>query len=267
MKIVCVDDKKLILDLTVSMCRTLPQKPDTVGFQSPAEALEWVRRHGADIAILDINMPQMNGITLAVKLKEINRSLAVIFLTGCAEYAVDAFSLHASGYLMKPVSQERLAAEINYASQIIQAYKSLPKSSNIFVNTFGNFDVLVNGEILRFSRSKAKELLAYLVDRRGLSVTRANAFSVLWENQQYNRSMQKQFDVILRSLRATLEQYGIGDILEVNRGSIRVIPEKFDCDLYRFYDGDAQTVNSYRGEYLSEYSWANMTEAYMTARE
>lgn len=265
MRIICVDDEKLILDLTVSMCRNLPQKPDVVGFQNASEALEWMKQHSADIALLDINMPKMDGITLAASMKELNGSIAIIFLTGYAKYALDAFSLHASGYLMKPINEERLADEINYAMQMVQAARSQARNSNIFVRTFGNFDVLVDGEIIRFSRSRAKELLAYLVDRRGSFVTRANAFSVLWENQQYDRSMQKQFDVVLRSLRTTLEEYGINEILEISKGNIRVIPERFDCDLYRFYDGDIGIVNSYRGEYMSEYSWANITEANMTA--
>lgn len=249
------------------MCRALPQKPEVTGFQNAANALEWIGQHGADIALLDINMPGMDGITLAAKMKETNASIAIIFLTGYSEYAVDAYSMHASGYLMKPINEERLAAEINFAMRTVQANKDRAKSNRVFMTTFGNFDVMVDGRIIRFARSKAKELLAYLVDRRGRFVTRAFAFSVLWENRQYDRSMQKQFDVVLRSLRSTLEQYGIGDILEISRGNIRVVPEKFDCDMYRFFDGDIETVNSYRGEYMSEYSWASITEANMVARE
>ena len=264
MRILCVDDERLILELTESMCRALPQRPEVIGFQRATEALAWLKQHNADIALLDINLPDMNGIMLAAKIKEIRSRIAIIFLTGYAEYAMDAFALHASGYLMKPISEERLAAEINYAIQTIQADRNKTKGTDIFVRTFGSFDVLVNGQSILFSRSKAKELLAYLVDRRGSFVTRATAFSVLWENRQYDRPMQKQFDVVLRSLRTTLESYGISDIIVMNRGNIRVNPERFDCDLYRFYDGDINTVNSYHGEYMSEYSWASITEANIT---
>ena len=73
--------------------------------------------------------------------------------------------------------------------------------------------------------------------------------------------MQKQFDVILRSLRATLDKYGISDIIEMKKGYIRAVPEQFDCDLYRFFDGNIDTINSFHGEYMSEYSWASITEA------
>ena len=113
MRIICVDDEKLILELTVSMCRELPQKPEVQGFSNSADALEYLRCHKADIAIIDINMPDMTGIVLAAKMKEINKNIAIIFLTGYSEYALDAISMHASGYLMKPVSSERLKEEID----------------------------------------------------------------------------------------------------------------------------------------------------------
>lgn len=264
MNIICVDDEELVLGLTVSLCEELPQKPVVQGFQSAEEALGWLKIHKADIALLDINMPDMDGLTLAARVKELRPDMAVIFLTGYAEYAVDAFKLHASGYLMKPVSRERLAAEVEYALSGNQGKNtSVSGGGHVVVQTFGEFDVLVDGRIVSFSRSRSKELLAYLVDRQGGSITRAAAFAVLYEDAEYDRKMQKQLDVIIRSLRATLEEYGIGDIFELKNGAMRVLPEKMDCDLYRFLDGDVDTINTYRGEYMSAYSWASLTEAYV----
>lgn len=72
--------------------------------------------------------------------------------------------------------------------------------------------------------------------------------------------MQKQFYVIISSLRKTLEEAGVSEIFEMSHSYIRVAPEKFECDLYRFLDGDADTVNQYRGVYMDSYSWASMTE-------
>lgn len=260
MQILCVDDEVLILDLTVSMCRELPQKPDVMGVQSAAEALGWLKDHTADIMILDINMPDMDGITLAAKVKELRPDISIIFLTGYSEYAVDAFGLHASGYLLKPVNQKRLADEIEYA---LSGRRTQSRSALVKVKTFGEFDVYAGDKPVVFSRARAKELLAYLIDRQGGFVTRANVFSVLWEDGLYNRSMQKQLDVVIRSLRTTLEEYGICDIIELHKGSLRAVPEKLDCDLYRFFKGDVEAVDAYRGEYMSAYSWASLTESYM----
>ena len=113
------------------------------------------------------------------------------------------------------------------------------------------------------SMELSREVGAYLIDRHGKKVTRANVFAVLYEDRQYDHSMQKQLDVIIRSLRDTLRKYGIDDIFELNRGYMRVCPEKIHCDMYRFMNGDMDVINSYRGEYMSAYSWATITEAFM----
>ena len=138
--------------------------------------------------------------------------------------------------------------------------------ARVKVVTFGGFDVYVDGEVMHFKRAKAKEVLAYLVDRQGGSVTRAEIFATLYEDEEYDRARQKQFDVILRSLRDSLDEYGIGYIYEMEHATLRVVPGRIDCDMYRFLDGDEKTIESYRGEYMSSYSWAMMTEAYMDQR-
>ena len=115
MTIVCIDDEKLVLDLTVSLCRELPMNPEVKGFQKATEALLWLKDHTADITLTDINMPDMNSLVLAAKLKSLCPDMKIIFLTGYSEYAVDAFALHASGYIMKPVDKERLLSEIEHA--------------------------------------------------------------------------------------------------------------------------------------------------------
>lgn len=264
MRIICVDDEELVLQLTVTMCRKLSEEYEVEGYSRAKDALESLDEESADIALLDIDMPDMNGITLAMKMKEKDPDISIIFLTGFSQYAVDAFAMHASGYLLKPVNKERLSAEIEYALLNHGSEISNASPAHITIKTFGNFDIFVDGQTVAFSRSKAKELLAYLVDRQGGTVSRAEAFALLWEEGMYDRSMQKQLDVIIRSMRATLQQYNISEILEIQSGSMRICPERVDCDMYRFLNGDAKAVNSYRGEYMSTYSWASLTEAYVT---
>ncbi|MBP5310791.1 MAG: response regulator [Lachnospiraceae bacterium] len=262
MKAICVDDAALILDHTISQLKQINSIDAVEGFTHPTDALNYVKNNPVDIALLDIDMPDMNGIALAAKVKNIQPNCAVIFLTAYAEYALEAFAIHASGYLMKPVSLERLNDEIKYC---ISGAKPLP-SSHITVRTFGNFDILVDGEVVSFGRSKSKELLAYLIDRNGASIKRAEAFSVLWEDGVYDYSMQKQLDVIIRSLRATLKNYGIGEIFELKKSTLRILPELIDCDLYRFLKGDTNAVSTYRGEYMNQYSWATLGEADLSRR-
>ncbi len=259
MKIICVDDEELVLNLVVYLCEKIPQISDVKGFTSSLKALDYLKDNQADIAFLDIDMPEMNGITLAVKIKELQPDISVVFLTGYSKYAVEAFKIHANGYLLKPVEKEKLENEINH----ILYEKDSIKYPHIFAKTFGVFDFLIDGNPVRFARSKSKELLAFLIDKQGAGVKRAVAFAALYEDELYDRKMQKQFDVIVHGLKKTLAENGVEDILDIKSGELRVKPEMFECDLYRLLGGDAQAVNSYRGEYMTTYYWANLTEAYI----
>lgn len=140
---------------------------------------------------------------------------------------------------------------------------STRETAHVEVRTFGNFDVLVNGRSVSFARSLSKELFAYLVDRRGCPITRSEAFAVLWGQRAYDRGMQKQLDVVIRSMRKTLDEHGACGIVEMERGTLRVVPELLDCDLYRFVDGDPQAIASFPGEYLAPYPWARSMEGYL----
>ena len=259
MKIICVDDENLVLELVVRLCEELPQINEVVSFSSSPEALEYMKNNSADLALLDIEMPKMNGITLAVKIKELHPDISVVFLTGYSNYALEAFKIHANGYIMKPIEKEKLVAEIDHAL----SSKGSAKYPHIFAKTFGEFEFLIDGKPMRFSRSKSKELLAFLIDKQGAGVKRAVAFAALYEDELYDRKMQKSFNVIVHSLKTTLTENGIGEIFEMNSGELRINPDMFECDLYRLLQGDVQAVNSYRGEYMSDYYWANMTEAFV----
>ena len=259
MKAICVDDERLLMEDTVAMCLSLPEIDEAKGFTRAKDALDWLEEAPVDLALLDIDMPGMDGLELAARIKEKWPDTAILFLTGYAQYAVDAFAVRASGYLMKPVTKERLAADVAYA---LSGRKKQP-DKGVVVQTFGNFDVFVAGRPVSFKMAKCKELLAYLVDKQGSGVTRAEIFSVLWEDRFYDRKMQKQLDVYIRALRETLRTWGIADMIELQKGVFRVRPEAFSCDAYLFFAGDSDAVNAYRGEYMSAYSWASMTESMM----
>ena len=252
MRVLCVDDALPIMEDTVRMCRQFSKIDEVVGFTRPKEAVAWLTDNAVDLALLDIDMPEINGLMLAERLKRIHPNAAVIFLTAFPEYAVDAFKLHATGYLLKPVSADDLRREVEYAFS--RTY--IPPTSHIVVQTFGGFEVFVDGSTLDFARAKSKELLAYLVDQNGTGVTRPTIFAALWEDELYSRSRQKYLDVVIRSLKDTLKKGGIEDILEIKGGFLRIRPELIDCDLYRFLKGDPEAVNAYRGEYMRDYPWA-----------
>ena len=259
MKAICVESDELSLNLAASVCEGHSLLTEVRRFTCARDALMWLNGETVNLAVLAVELPDVSGLLLASEIRRKCPSAAIVFLAETGQHALEAFGVHASGYLLKPFHRIQLENEVEHA--LTGHLTRTP--CHVEIRTFGNFELLVDGSTVSFNRSKAKELLAYLVDKRGSGVTRAEIFAVLWESGEYDRSMQKQVDVIIRSLRDTLEKNGVGEILELKRGTMRVRTERIDCDLYRFLDGDPHAVNQFCGEYMSAYSWATFTEAHL----
>ena len=102
------------------------------------------------------------------------------------------------------------------------------------------------------------------MDRRGAASQGSMLFTVLWEEKEYDHSMQKQMDVVIRSLRDTLKEYGIEALFELKNRNLRIVPELIECDFYRFLEGEEKSAVPFLGEYMSQYSWASETEAQLS---
>lgn len=127
---------------------------------------------------------------------------------------------------------------------------------------FGNFEVFSAGGIpLTFKRNKSKELLAYMIDRRGANCTIGELQAVLWENKQDTLSQKGQLRNLIHDLKVALQAIDAADVLIRKRGSIAVNISMVECDYYDFLKGIPYAVNLYRGEYMAQYSWAEITSA------
>ena len=135
------------------------------------------------------------------------------------------------------------------------------------VQAFGNFEVFYGGRPVHFSRSRTKELFAYLIDRRGAGSTMGELISILWEGRLDTPSIRSQLRSLITDLRTTLQGLGQGAIIIKKRDLIAVDPERVDCDYYRFLAGDRREANAFRGEYMSNYSWAETTLGALTRKE
>lgn len=72
------------------------------------EAIQQVKQYQPDVVFLDVQMPEMDGLSCAEQLRQLDPSLSIVFCTAYDEHALDAFRLHANGYLLKPVRLEEL---------------------------------------------------------------------------------------------------------------------------------------------------------------
>lgn len=255
MNIITVDDEPLALKDLVRSLKDGAPSCEPHPFATPREALAYARTTPVDVAFLDIEMPGQSGLSLAKDLKDLWPDVHIIFVTSYEEYALDAFALHATGYLLKPVCIEDLRRELTF----VYAQTPLREERKPFVRTFGGFEVLVDGEPLVFKRAKAKELLAVLVDRRGCGISMREACALLWEEEPYSVTQKSYYQTVVASLRSTLEAAGIGALLVKSWNSLAANPHAFTCDSYLFTEGDPLAVNAYRNDYLPSYAWAEFS--------
>lgn len=249
MTIIAVDDEELALEGMLRSIREAAPDAEVNGFLYTEDALEFASRNHCDIAFLDVEMPEVNGIALAEQLKQFNPAVNIIFATGYAHYRDAAFDLHASGYLTKPVTADKIRRELDDLRYPVQNQKRLS------ARCFGNFEVYLDGMPMKFKYERTKELLAYLIDRRGALCTNGELIAVLFEDDENH-------DAYLRSLRKdlldTLSAGDCGQVVVQQRGKLGILPDEIQCDYYDWCDG-RYTQNPYHGEYMNQYSWGEYT--------
>ena len=255
MRFLVVDDEIMLVNEMVSVLHRIRPEDDVIYFTWPEDALKAAAKIPIDVAFLDIQMSGMNGLQMAIQLKKIKPDTQIIFVTGFSQYAVDAFALHATGYLLKPVTDEAVNRELTFI------YGERRSQNRIQIKTFGGFDMYVDGNLVRFNRTKSKELLAYLVDHKGSSVTTGDAYAALFEDAADTLSGKSYFRTILHEMINSLKKVDADDIILKERNSYAVIPGKFECDFYRFLQGDPIAVNAYQNDYMPAYSWAEIRNA------
>ena len=224
---IAVDDEILMLGALVAAIRASDDISEVSQFSGCDEALDYVKENPVDVAFLDINMRGMGGLDLAEKIVGFCPECKIVFCNGYEEYAIPAFKLHASGYLLKPVSAQDVQAEIDNIKGIRQGQKPLS------VKCFGTFEVYARGEKLTFKRSKTKELFAFLVDRNGAGVTVAEIGGAIWDNDKEQKN-QNYIHQLFRDLRQALEVVGVEEIFERNNYFYSINPDKLDCDYYAY---------------------------------
>lgn len=266
MTILAIDDEPVMLDHMRNVLRQVFPNAEIVTFDECDEVLEFLetpKGHNLHYAFLDIKLRGMLGLELAKRIKDQCPQTRILFCTAYSYYALEAYEIHALGYLMKPVDADKLREAI---SQIEAQLGTFPEEGTetpdqLVVHTFGSFEVLHNGVPLVFEREKAKELLALLIDRQGLSMTNGEIESILWEDIPSPQYLQTLF----YSLRKTLRGIGFEDLLVRTRNHTSIDVTKLHCDLYEFLKGNADAVNSYAGEYMNNYSWAELTNGRLYA--
>ena len=247
---IAVDDEALMLRALVSAVSASPDVSKVVSFSDCEQALGYVKDNPVNVAFLDINMRGMGGLALAEKIVGYKPNCKIVFCTGYEEYAIPAFKLHASGYLMKPISAEDVQKEIDNIKGVRQKEKLLE------VKCFGNFEVYAKEETLQFKRSKTKELFAFLVDRNGAGMTAKQICAVLFADNTDDGKNVAYIRQLVLDLKNTLKTVGAENVLCHDTPYYRIDTSLLKCDYFGYLETGKP---AFHGEYMAQYSWAEET--------
>ncbi len=256
MRILVVDDGQLAINSLIrTLCLVAPDC-DYISAMTTDDALTWLRQSPVDAAFLNLEMPGMDGLGLAKTIRQIQPRCNLIPVTENPEYALEALQIFVSGFLLKPVSEAAVRSVLENLRYPVE-----DTSAGVKIQCFGNFEIFVGGRPLAFKRSKSKELLAYLVDRNGATCTNGEMLAVLWEDKPDTASLHSHLRNLIFDLNHTLDDAGVRDLLVRGRNTLAIDTGKVECDYYNFLRGERTALNAYRGEYMTQYSWAEVTRS------
>ena len=252
MKVLALDDEALALEGLVSEIKEALPDSEILSFRNPDEAMEALATFVPDIVFLDIEMRTDNGVDVARRIKALNEKVNIIFVTGYSQYMADAFEMHASGYVLKPVTQEKILKELNNLR-----HKPLSEK-RVFARTFGDFALFADGMPVSFTYAKSLELVAFLVDANGALCSIDKIICNLWEDDDtaQNKSYLRN---LVSDIRHTLKGLGIEDILVSTRGFYGINKTKVSSDYFDFLERKNDALDAFNDEYMSQYSWAENT--------
>jgi two-component SAPR family response regulator len=195
-------------------------------------------------------MRGMGGLALAERIIASSPNCKIVFCTGYEEYAIPAFKLHASGYLMKPISDKDVQGEIDNIRGVRQKEKLLR------VSCFGNFEVYVKEEKVVFKRLKTKELFAFLIDRNGAGMTAKQICAVLFPEDADDAKNATYLRQLFMDLKNTLKSLGAEAVLCHETPCYRIDTTLIKCDYISYLETGRP---EFHGEYMTQYSWAEET--------
>ncbi len=251
MKIMAVDDEKKSLKAISDIVNEVVPDATYEEFDSSLSALARAREEEFDVAFLDVNMPELSGIDLGKYLVELNPYINVIYLTEHKEYGYEAMQLHASGYILKPAASRNVKNELDCLR-----YPELRKKyKRVFAQTFGNFELFVDGEPVTFKYNRTKEIVAVLINNKGAQTTNGELIACLWEDDGDPEKKLSYLCNLRQDLQNTFKKLKLDGIILKQRGSMAIAADKIECDLFDWLEKRKESKYQYMGDYMNQYSW------------
>ncbi|MEK3719507.1 response regulator [Paenibacillus sp. FSL H8-0034] len=280
MKAILIDDERPALRQLEQLLQDVNGIQVTGKFLSAKAGLEHLATEQTDVVFLDIGMPEMNGLTAAEYIQQIDNNIQIVYITAYAQYALEAFELHALDYLLKPVDPVRFSKTLNR----IQAYTpvkertvKIPTDPEPLVFCFNNLvlspHIDPNGKV-KWRTAKTKELFAFLIHHKGNRIAKDVLLEEIWPHFTPDKAMIHLHTSIYQ-IRKIIKQSGLPTTLDFSLESYRLNTDNLAIDVDFFENKIApiegldtlnenqwrqadQALKLYTGHYFDEqdYRWA-----------
>ncbi|HZK01802.1 MAG TPA: hypothetical protein VFC96_02965, partial [Anaerovoracaceae bacterium] len=213
-------------------------------------------------AIINVDLPCCDDFRMIKAFELLSPNLGFIFVSKSGRYKEAWSSYNVVDYFKHPYSKEKLKAGI---TKLKKNYYS-GRNKDIYITTFGSFEIFKDGKIVPWGNFKTKEILAFLVDARGANVSNFKIQKTLWPDSDKKRAANT-FHTTMHQVRQILNDFKIDDLIDSSRGSYRANTDIFECDFYEF-ENEIQTNTKesltrafelYQGHYLENncFDWSS----------
>jgi two-component SAPR family response regulator len=264
MRILIAEDEPGNLEEVERILTASKQNFEIVSCLKPTEALSVFKDRFFDAAILDIQMPEIDGLGLANYFRTQRPDIPIIFLTAHNTYASEAFDLDATDYVLKPVRPERLLKAINKIhNQEPRPTHDVSVSSQIYLKTLGGLFLCNEGLEIQWDRVKTRELFSYLLMKSGIHVHKDELCDELWPNLDSQRALAN-LQVTICRLRKAISCFDRSQIcVNFSNHYYTLILGHMSYDLEIFEElsskADAASLSKaieiYKGEFLEPEGW------------
>lgn len=277
MRAIVVDDEKLACRQVKKMLQDLGKFQTIKAYTDPEEARDDAAARTTDVAFLDIEMPEINGIDLAEALQAGNEKMRIVFITAYDDFAIRAFELNAIDYLLKPVLKSRLEKTVarlfkngETASQDMQ-----PEKETYGLECFESlkfYHIPEDGAkryiSIKWRTSKARELYAYLLKEHDRFTSKETLIDTLWPGTDPAKANTQLYTTIyqIRKLMNNLPLHhhimksDIGYTLNISDTTIDT--EEWEKHLSKLpplspstYGEHSRLFRDYKDHYFAEYGY------------
>lgn len=257
MTILVVSQDSSFLKKTADMISKAASGSDLLTCQDSLEALAVARKQEIHVAFLSVEMPELKGLDLGQYLKELNPFVNLIYMDDKTDKGGEALQQHASGFLLAPIKKQDIQAEMSD----LRYPEERKDQKRVFAQTFGNFDLFIDGKPVVFKYNRTKEMVALLINNRGAQTTNGEIIASLWEDDGSTEKKGSYLRNLRQDLQNTLTRLKATNILLKQRGSIAIDVDRIQCDLYDWLEDPKNSRYRYLGEYMNQYSWGEYLHA------